>query len=61
MAGCANIPVVQEHVFYTADPPAAAAWVPHLFFLAFIAVDTETAKMFARHAPDSFFTRRFLW
>ena len=29
---CSYVPWLQDNVFYTANPPGQAAWVPHLFF-----------------------------
>ena len=58
---CAYVPWLQRNVFFTADPPGLAAWVPHFFFLAFVLVYTEATKAMARKAPNSWFVRHFMW
>lgn len=58
---CTYIPWLQDNVFYTADPPAVPAWIPHFFFLAFVAIYTETTKYIARTKPNSFFARHLIW
>ena len=61
MLVAAYVPALQENVFYTSDPPGVAAWIPHLFFLAFISTYTESIKYIARTYPNSFVARYIAW
>eukprot|EP00892_Ulva_mutabilis_P001291 jgi/Ulvmu1/11162/UM071_0046.1 len=58
---CTYVPWLQDNVFFTANPPGVQAWVPHFFFLAFIAIYTEGTKAFARKNPNAWFTKWFVW
>ena len=58
---CSYVPWLQDNVFYTANPPGQAAWVPHLFFLAFCLIYTESTKYLARNKPNSWFVRHLMW
>jgi len=42
-------------------PPGLAAWVPHLFFLAYILAYTEGTKKIAREHPNGFVARWLCW
>jgi magnesium-transporting ATPase (P-type) len=58
---CTYVPWLQDHVFYSANPPGQCAWLPHLFFLAFCITYTESTKWLARNRPNSWFVRRVMW
>ena len=58
---CTYVPALQDNVFYTANPPAISAWVPHFFFLAFILPYSEGIKWIARTYPNSQATKYLSW
>jgi magnesium-transporting ATPase (P-type) len=61
MVLCAYVPWLQDNIFYCADPPALAAWIPHLGFMVFALAYTEGTKFYARRNPNAFFSRTFMW
>jgi magnesium-transporting ATPase (P-type) len=61
MLMCVYIPWLQDNVFYCANPPAVAAYIPHLGFMVFVLSYTETTKWYARNNPNAWFTRHFMW
>lgn len=61
MIVCVYIPWLQDNVFYTADPPGVQAWVPHFFFLVYMAIYTEGSKAFARANPEHWYVKWFCW